>query len=231
MLDGIGRGVPRSVACGREFTIVATHPCGALARAPCCAALAEDAAPPPPRRYDGPNEVEIMQQENLAVQSAEVTALREAEEDLARAKDSQQAVAETLRAMTKVTKTKSDLCTLCAVRAPPPPRRGRPPAQRVHGGTGVPGVRAQPVQALRVQALLAPETEARPRPPQGRARGAQEKMIPLFVTFAPPRTRARHAVRNRDSLSSSASTRERSTSNLITGTGGVATCGCSAAGP
>jgi hypothetical protein len=92
MLDGIGRGVPRSVACGREYTIVATYP------------------------YDGPSEVELMEQEMLAVQNAEIVALREAEADLARAKDTQQAVSETLRAMTKIVKTTSDLCTLCAVR-------------------------------------------------------------------------------------------------------------------
>ena len=92
MLDNVGRGVPRSVACGREFTVVATSP------------------------YDGPNAAEIYEQQLVAVQSAEISALREAEADLARAKDTQQAVAETLRAITKVVKTKSDLCTLCTVR-------------------------------------------------------------------------------------------------------------------
>lgn len=26
LVDGIGRGMPRAVACGKEFTIVATYP-------------------------------------------------------------------------------------------------------------------------------------------------------------------------------------------------------------
>ena len=58
MIDGVGRGPPRSIACGSHFTIVALH------------------------QYTGPSEAELIAEERRAEAEAELQRLREAEEVL-----------------------------------------------------------------------------------------------------------------------------------------------------
>lgn len=56
MIDGVGRGPPRSIACGTGFTAVALHP------------------------YTGPSEEELIAEEERAAAVEELDRLKEAEE-------------------------------------------------------------------------------------------------------------------------------------------------------
>jgi alpha-tubulin suppressor-like RCC1 family protein len=89
MMDGIGRGTPRSVTCGMEFTVVACYP------------------------YVGPTEEELIEEEEAAVKRAEEEALRRAEMEIAAATAKKKQEAEAKRIVAEMERAKRPLCELC----------------------------------------------------------------------------------------------------------------------
>lgn len=95
MMDGVGRGTPRSVTCGKEFTIVACYP------------------------YTGPTEDELIEDEKRAVHEAEQQAIRDAEAKIQQVTQARKQEAQAKQLAKQLEAQKRPLCTICTVSSRP----------------------------------------------------------------------------------------------------------------